>query len=140
LDGAPRDASTLSQSEREDWLEDTHSAMCLATWKRDRWLSLEADRREGILITRPLKVGNPRLTLNLQAPQGSAQIELLDHKRNPLPGFTGTAHGDGFNVPVSWNNTPASLPEGESVRFRIRLRNAHLFGSSELNTRNHNGY
>ncbi len=41
-DGRPRDPSTLSESERADWLEDAHSAMNPAVLRRDGFVSLYA--------------------------------------------------------------------------------------------------
>ena len=54
-DGSPRSPETLSPMERADWLDDTHSAVCLAVLRRDGFVSLDAGANGGYLLTKPLE-------------------------------------------------------------------------------------
>ena len=131
-DGRARDPSTLSDSERADWLEDTHSAMCLGILRRDGFVSLDAEEAEGYLLTKAIRLEGPRLFLNLDAPRGVARVEVLDEAGRPVPGFTDDGAvemtGDRSRMPVLWNTgDDVSTLAGRSVRLRIRLRQAKLY-------------
>ncbi|MDP6779721.1 MAG: hypothetical protein QGI83_23395 [Candidatus Latescibacteria bacterium] len=131
-DGTPRHPSTLSASEQADWLEDTHSAMCLATLRRDGFVSLDADEAGGYVLTKPLELEGSGLFLNLDAAQGVARVELLDEACGPIEGFAGDdaaeVSGDGIRVPVVWpSGADLSAMVGRSVRLKIHLRNAKLY-------------
>ena len=131
-DGRARDPSTLSDSERADWLEDTHSAMCLATLRRDGFVSLDAGEAGGSLVTKPLKLEGSGLFLNLDAPLGVARVEVLDESGRPVTGFAGEdaaeVTGDGIRMPIEWStgNHPGAWVE-RPVRLRIGLRQAKLY-------------
>lgn len=132
LDGSPRDASTLSDSERADWLDDTHSAMCLAVLRRDGFVSLDAGEDGGRLLTEPVKLTGPEVFLNLDAPRGHARIEMLDADGNPLAGLSGdeaaTVTGNDIRQPVCWQATDRlNSLVGQTVRLRFHLLQCSLY-------------
>ncbi len=132
LNGKPRDPATLSDSERADWLNDTHSAMCLAELRRDGFVSLDAGEETGYVLTTPVHIDGSKMLLNLDAPQGEAHVEILNEDCTPIPAFAGKnagkATGNDTQVRVHW---PAQQEfgslSGKTVRLKIRLRHARLY-------------
>lgn len=131
-DGSPRAPESLSPAERADYLEDAHSAIHLAVLRRDGFVSLDAGRHGGTLLTRPLVMAGDRLWLNLDASEGRVRVEILDVKGQPIPGFSGpdarSLSGDRIRLPVRWKGSESlSRLSGQIVRFRIHLRQASLY-------------
>jgi hypothetical protein len=131
-DGSPRAPSTLSESERADWIEDTHSAMCLAVLRQDGFVSLDADGEGGHVLTKSLQLTGSALFVNLDAPEGSARVEILDEHAEPIRGFSGDdaleVAGDGIRLPVRWQaGEDISDLAGRTVQLRIRLRQGSLY-------------
>ena len=132
-DGSPRDPSTLSESERADWLEDTESAMCLAMLRRDGFVSLDAGQKGGQLITKPLIAFGEKLLLNVAVRDGGhARVEVLGDNNKPLPGFAleqcVALKADAIDQVVSWRSG-ADLTKlaGKPIRLRIELKDADLY-------------
>ena len=132
-DGSPRDPSTLSDSERADWLQDTHSAMCLAVLRRDGFVSLSAGEHVGQVITKPFVASGDRLLLNVDTHDGGeATVEVLDEDMQPIRGFELSSsvplRDRSIEQTVRWT-TKANWSQlaGQKVRLRIRLRNADLY-------------
>ena len=130
-DGSPRDPSTLSESERADWLEDTHSAMHLTVLRRDGFVSLNAGAESGRLITKPLIVSGETLLLNVAVRAGGyATVTVLGDDGEPLPGFERSVplKADSIDQLVSW---PSSGDVGrltsQPIRLRIELKAADLY-------------
>ncbi len=130
-DGSPRDPSTLSESERADWLEDTHSAMHLTVLRRDGFVSLNAGAESGRLITKPLIVSGETLLLNVAVRAGGyATVTVLGDDGEPLPGFERSVplKADSIDQLVSW---PSSGDVGrltsQPIRLRIELKEADLY-------------
>jgi hypothetical protein len=131
-DGTPRDPSTLSASEKADWLDDTWSAVHLAVLRRDGFVSWEAGDAAGLLVTKSFKAAGRELFLNLDAPEGVASVGVLDEAGRAIPGFAPReAHavkGDRTRTPVSWASGASwSALSGRTVQLEIRLRRAHLY-------------
>ena len=131
-DGSPRSPETLSSTERADWLDDTHSAVCLAVLRRDGFVSLEADTNGGYLLTKPLKVSGSRLFLNLDAGRrGSARVEIVDQSGRAVTGFTSAdavpVVGDAIRLPVSWKQSEWADLSNRTVRLEIHLNQASLY-------------
>ena len=120
-DGTPRPPETLSAAERADWLEDTHSALCLATVPRDRFVALEAGADGGHLLTRPLRLDGDRLRFNLDAGGGEARVEAYDAESGAALGET-TLRGDGTDTAAGLD-----LPRAGRLRLKITLRRAALY-------------
>ena len=130
-DGSSRDPSTLTDLEKADWLTDTLSAIHLAVLRRDGFVSLQADRRGGSVLTRPLRAAGKLLLVNLKAPAGSARVEVLDGEGRAIPGFTeadaSSVTGDAARAIVRWvSGASWSDLAGRAVQLRIHLRSADL--------------
>ncbi|MDP6447701.1 MAG: hypothetical protein QF805_28140, partial [Pirellulaceae bacterium] len=132
-DGGPRDPETLSESERADWLEDTHSAMCLAVLRRDGFVSLRAGEKAGQLTTKPFGVTGDELMLNVDMHEGgNTKVEVLDEDSNPIRGFDLSSsvplRGQSVEQTVTWRGDATwGQLKGRKVRLRIQLRNADLY-------------
>lgn len=130
-DGSRRDPKTLTPNERADWIGDTHSAICLAVLRRDGFVSLDADRTTGSVLTKPLRIEGERPYLNLDAGRsGKAELEVLDSQARPLPGFSQSQPviGDVVRLPVKWEGGVALRGlAGQTVRLRIHPTDAQLY-------------
>jgi hypothetical protein len=126
-DGTPRDPESLSADEKAD-LTEGRGGVCLAVLRRDGFISLDAGDTPGHLITKPLTLPEGQLFLNLDAPKGSARIQVLDAEGQPIPGFTTTVSGDAVRTPVVWPKGKAlSDLAGQSVQLKIELTQARLY-------------
>lgn len=114
--------------------QDLHRrAIGLASLRQDGWVSLEAGRSEGVVVTALLPLRKPmRLKLNVSAPSGYAIAEILDAQGEALPGY-GAEDGrierpDAVRLPVSWNGVEIvrQVPDGQ-CRLRLRLYQGSLF-------------
>ena len=132
-DGSPRDSATLSDSERADWLEDTHSAMCLAAWRQDGFVSLNAGKEVGELLTKPFIASGTRLMLNVDVRNGGhAKVEVLDTNNQPLEGFRLrdciAVETDAIQEVISWKLTAdISRLAGKELRLRFVMKDADLY-------------
>jgi hypothetical protein len=132
-DGSRRDPSTLSALERADWIEDTHSAICLAVLRRDGFISLEADEDGGKLVTKPFVAPGKALFVNLDVHKGgAAKVEVLGDDGKPLEGFALDSSveltGDAVRQQVLWKESAHWRQlRGRTVRLGIQLNRAHLY-------------
>ena len=104
----------------------------LATLPADRFvaLSLESPGTEAIVETKPLYLSGTNLLLNAEA--GQLQIELLDEKGTPIPGFTAATSRliprDRLRHRVLWNDRPlGAAPITQPISLRFILRDADLY-------------
>jgi len=131
--GTPRDPSTLSDSERADWLEDTHSAMHLAVLRRDGFVSLDGGKELGQLITRPFLAAGEALYLNVDVHEaGEARVEVAGEDDAVLEGFAlndcVALTGQDIRQQVTWRGGARWRHlAGNTVSLRIRLRSADLY-------------
>ena len=89
----------------------------------DRW---------GEFTTPPLQTTGHRLELNYKTTGGGMmEVELQDASGNTLPGFSfddcDTLFGDHIDATVTWNGQARFDPPDDTVRLRVRLRDADLF-------------
>lgn len=130
VDGSPRSADSLTAAERADWLDDAHSAMCLATLPRDRFVSLRAGAAPGHLLTRPFEWTGSALHLNVGS-AASIHAQLLDDDGSVLDGLGEVnLHGAGLDVPVPFPAARLRTLEGRRVRLRLRWCRGDLYGVS----------
>lgn len=108
-------------------------ALCVATMRKDGFVSLDADESGGHLVTKPLVAVGKRLHLNVACSNGGyAKVALLDESGVPLPGFEladcQPIASDDLDVIVSWKaGADISRLAGQTVRVRIELSNARLY-------------
>ena len=127
MDGTPRDESSLSDLERED-IKAGKSAIYLATLRLDGFVSLTADQEEGYVLTKPIKLDNGKLYLNLAcAEEGHAWVEIIDESEQVIA-ISEPVVGDGLSLRVSWKEgTDISKLSGQTARLKIHLKEADLY-------------
>jgi hypothetical protein len=130
-DGRMRNQKDLTPEEKADF-EDGWIAVCLATLRLDGFVSLDAGKRGGHVLTKPLKLAGSKLFLNLDAPEGHARVEILDEQGKPIAGFAGEdaaeVTGDGVRLPVQWRaGQDIGVLAGRIVQLKIHLQNAGLY-------------
>ena len=108
------------------------AAICLATLRRDGFISLDADAELGAVTTVPFRWEGERLYLNADADNGEIRCELLDETGQPLPGYgredSIPMTTDVVSLRVRWNEKEC-MPTGHAspVQLRIWLRDARLY-------------
>jgi hypothetical protein len=108
-----------------------HSAIGLATMRKDGFASLDGGDNPGEIITKPLKGLSGKLHLNCQAAAGLLQVEVLNATGQRLPGYTkkefNEPRGDGVDQVVTWQEHE-ELPAGKGpLRLRFLLKNTSLY-------------
>jgi hypothetical protein len=107
----------------------------LATFKRDRFASLEtSDRDPGPcrVVTKPFTVRHSKLFLNAATwSKGSVRVEALTRDWQPIPGFAEpqarTIQGDALDHPVRWNdNADLGKLLGKEIRLKFYMTRARL--------------
>ena len=113
--------------------EDDQMSIGLATLRLDGFVSLAAADKPGAITTRPFRVEGSRLELNVDASRGQVSVEVLDAAGHPIPGFTRQDCRSGERVdelrfqPGWKNQSGIAAVNGQIVRLKIHLHNAHLY-------------
>lgn len=86
----------------------------------------------GSFVSKPLTLFTPKLTVNLQAPQGRAIFQLSDERGQPLPGFRfedcePITQVDALDYPIRWRNQSLATVVRQPIRLEAKLLNAQLF-------------
>jgi hypothetical protein len=102
----------------------------LVRMKRDRYVGWQAGLPGGGFTT-PLVIMNAEaMTLNADAHEGEAQVQVIAPDGRPVPGFAKTdceaIRVDALAAPVRWAQ-PLSALKGKPVRLEFLLKNARLF-------------
>jgi hypothetical protein len=99
------------------------------TLKRDRFVSLEAGDDEGWLLTRPFRLPDGALHLNLDAASGQVQASLCDAGGKVLADYLASqpVRGDTLDAVVAWDDADPAALAGSTVRLRLQVRNAHVY-------------
>lgn len=105
------------------------------TIRKDGFVSVRAEAKQGELVTKPLIFAGDTLTLNYNAQLGAAgsiRAEILDDKRNPIPGFTvkdcNPLSKDAIDATVTWKGgANLSSLAGKTIHLRLVLHQADLF-------------
>ena len=105
--------------------EPNQGAVCLATLRRDGFISLDAGKEEGTLLTEPFILKSPWLYVNVDATGGSFQAELLDEGGHRVT-MSETESGDHMRLQVQWRDAAEDLLH-RAVRLRFSLRKASLY-------------
>lgn len=114
----------------------------LATFKRDRFASLEtSDRDPGPcrVVTKPFTVRNLKLFVNAATlMKGTVRAEALTRDWQPIPGFTEpqarSVQGDALDHPVRWNdNADLGKLLGKEIRLKFYMARARLFAMTLSN-------
>lgn len=112
---------------------DGHMSTGLATLRRDGFVSMNADKEEGILLTEPVIFDGKYLFVNADVANGELLVEVLDLEGVPIKGFTVKEclvikHTDSTKQRVSWKNgTDVASLSGKPVQFKFYLTNGGLY-------------
>ncbi|MCM2374161.1 hypothetical protein [Aporhodopirellula aestuarii] len=104
----------------------------IAKLRRDGFASMDAGTNGGTLTTKPVRFRGKRLFVNVDCPDGSLRVEVLDENSRPLEKFSAARCSaltvDSTLSEVTWKgvNDLSSLT-GTPVRFRFHLNNGRLY-------------
>ncbi len=104
----------------------------MATLRRDGFASVEAGKRRGILLTKPVLFSGKYLFVNVDCPDGELRVEVLDDRGRVSKQFTGKAckpiRTNNTLYKVEWeSSTDLSSLAGKPVQFRFHLTNGKLY-------------
>ncbi|WP_147263727.1 glycosyl hydrolase family 32 [Roseimicrobium gellanilyticum] len=104
----------------------------LATLRRDGFASMNADGNGGTLTTVPVRFQGSHLFVNMDAPEGSLQVEILNEAGKVIAPFTkencAPLKSDHTCQPVRWKDAQGlSTLQGKPVRFRFHLTDGKLY-------------
>lgn len=108
-----------------------HSAIGLATLRKDGFASLDADEAPGAVVTTRLSGAEGPLRVNCDARGGKLRVAVLDADGHELPGY-GLADcvpvtGNSVRHEVAWRGH-RGLPSGSgSIRLKFALEHARLY-------------
>ena len=97
----------------------------MGTILRDRFVSLGASFKGGVIVTKPLQLKGTTLYLNAKSDYGEIVVEVIDAKGHTLA-RSKPVKGDKLDMPVEWEEGNLTNVTGP-VTFKITLRNALLF-------------
>lgn len=100
------------------------SSIGLATWKLDRFVSVDGLASGAQLTTVPLVYSGERLELNAKGP---VRVELLDAAGKALTQVSEPVAGDSLRHTVRWNGPGAANFKGKPVMARFHLAEAELY-------------
>ena len=110
---------------------DYSSGMGLAVLRKEGFASLSATIREGIIVTRPMRLTGRRLLFNAACgPDGYLDIEVADDNDDVVAGLARDDFvrftGDATRAPAAWREaTP--LPVDRDLKLRFFLRHCDLY-------------
>ncbi len=105
-------------------------------YRVDGFVSLQAGKGGGQVLTKPITFDGKELELNFKASNGgSVRVELLDHKGQPIEGFSladcEPMSGDSIDMVAKWKatkNNQKSLSDLKgAVQMRFQLVDASLY-------------
>ena len=106
-------------------------ALCMATLRKDGFVSLDARDTGGELVTKPLLFAGRELVLNQVTERGGRlRVEVQDASGKAIPGFRladcEVIEGDHLQRTVRWKKPISSLA-GRSIRLRLSLKRSRLY-------------
>ncbi len=108
-----------------------HSAIGLASLRKDGFASLDGEDNPGVVTTKRLTGLTGQLHVNCQAGAGLLQVEVLDANGTVLEGYRkrdcNEPRGDGIDQIVTWQEHAELPATKEPVRLRFSLKNASLY-------------
>jgi len=106
------------------------TAIGLATWPKDRFVSADAGAAGGALTTAVFRFSGKRLEINAATKEaGEVRVELLDPAGRPIPGFAPSEpiRGDSLRAPARFKDADLATLIGKPVCLRFHLRDAQLY-------------
>ena len=107
--------------------------LCLATMRLDGYVSLDATVRDGWVETKPVFSTAPKLYINGKCNgDGYIRVEIMDNWNNVWSGYgrddCEEFKGDSVRHHVKWSEHDRVNEIPGSVKLRVHLRNAELYG------------
>lgn len=112
---------------------DSHTSTGLATLRRDGFVSMQAPRKEGYLLTEKLSFDGKYLFVNADVGKGKLLVEVLDAEGNPIDGFTkkecvAMSKANSTKQLIIWKGKQdLSSLNGENIRLKFHLSDGDLY-------------
>lgn len=112
---------------------DSHTSTGLATLRRDGFVSMQASRKEGYLLTEKLSFDGKYLFVNAEVGKGKLLVEVLDAEGNPIDGFTkkecvAMSKANSTKQLIIWKGKQdLSSLNGENIRLKFYLSDGDLY-------------
>lgn len=112
---------------------DRRHALGLATMRLDGFVAISAGDETGIVTTRPFKLQDAAISVNIDASQGWATTEVLDESGEPLADYSAEnvmelSKSDRLRWRPRWKGrADLAALTGQTIRLRFSLRNAKLY-------------
>ena len=107
-------------------LETHHGAINLAVLRRDGFVSLDASKQEGNILTEPFRVSGNELLVNVNTLDGELRAEVLDAD-GTVVARSDPLKGDLLREPVRWKTSDIADMKGQTVSLRFTLRDAQFY-------------
>jgi glyoxylase-like metal-dependent hydrolase (beta-lactamase superfamily II) len=116
-----------SQAVHRGWKR--HCLPCLARLRADGFAGYRPDegRREGLLVTQPLRLTGTPLSISADAAGGRIRVSVVDAAGFGLEQCTPIA-ADVTDAPVAWQGRDLASLAGHTVRLKFEIQNATLYG------------
>ena len=111
---------------RKPGLDPDGGAICLAILRRDGFISLDAGKTEGSVVTKPFRLPASKMFVNAAARDGQVRVEMLNPKGDVLARSLPLS-GDHPRGEVKWEQGDIDKLLGQDVSLRFRLRNGSLY-------------
>lgn len=112
---------------------DSHTSTGLATLRRDGFVSMNAEKEQGILITEKLSFDGKYLFVNADVTKGDLLVEVLDESGDPYDGFSakdcvGMKKTNATKRLIRWkNHADLSALAGKNIRLKFHLRKGDIY-------------
>ncbi len=104
----------------------TWGAVCLATLRRDGFVSLDAGDTPGVLTTKPFTTEGDQIHVNVDSGSGTLFVEVLDEEGSPIAESQPIV-GDFPKASAEWKWGGIDNLDGPVLSLRFTFRNASLY-------------
>ena len=101
-------------------------AICLATLRRDGFISLDAGDQEGHIVTKVFTMRGGKLYVNADARDGELKVEVLN-AQNEVVAVSQNVEEDSTRKELQWRLGQLAHFEGQVVALRFTFRNAQVY-------------
>lgn len=122
-----------SGRKKNDTFWDGHMSTGLAKLRRDGFVSVNAEKKRGFLITENISFDGEYLFVNTDVKNGELLVEILDKNGEPIKGFTKNdciplSKDDSTKKQIKFRNKPnLSQLRGETIRLKFFLECGKLY-------------
>jgi hypothetical protein len=101
----------------------------LATLRRDGWVSIDAGKEPGMILTRPFIHPGGSLHANLDSSKGTIAARFLDAGGKPFSGGypSHPLSTDSLDAPIEFRQSLLQNLKGKRVRLQFKLEEARLY-------------